>query len=242
LCRYPLGQLPSSDSKFLVRLQAALLQGQTDIRSREARLRSSSEALVGIEETFKQKEDLSETITQGLVDLQLSFACPVSMYLLGDDAATFMEAKADALADHGSTTTLRAIKGEARSDLIHLAARVCRHDIMIQWNNGRFSVIDCGWADATQLNLSGIEDLRAAIEEIEGRFICDRILGLCKEAFPRGVYLVPLIGFREVLVGLLLVEKIDALPQAVYRLQPDERAAGGAPGEVVEVVEAPEPG
>ena len=188
--RYEPGQIPRRDIQFMNRLHAGICRGIEHMTQRDDR----AKALATLEGTLKDLATTTDSpttvVSQGLLELEVGLRCGVRMFFLAADGESFLRFSVE-------TGDIDQDNPNA-DELIHTAAKICRHNFALQRYRGEEAIISYDWSAFTQLTVADLGASSGAAMEtfdaLEGANTLKKLLQLCDRQHPDGTMLVPLIA------------------------------------------------
>jgi len=213
VARYDTGKLPRRDIQYMQKFQDVLMRGLKISTKREGRqiLRAALEKNM----TFMQNNTdiciANDTIISGIVEIEQGLGCNMDIFALMPDGKTLYECtRTRGDADYNSNKA---------NDFVQLAARLCRHGIMIQNFRGQFSLVDWEWMGVSQMALIDIDTVAEAIDTIEGDGFVQSLKEQGKYFAPDGTLIFPLMEIGDPVLAVGQVHNLDNLPYASYRVK-----------------------
>lgn len=171
-CRYPLGQVPRRDLKFLQHLQQQLYPALQRLDARQQRLLKLQQLHDTLQSLRQLQLSPSDLLVQALLDYELSAQARVKVYLLDDFGAGFLpvspaDGKTYTLGGVAAATAETAMqesapqRQQAQSKAnkhnfahIQILARAVRHDLVLQYYRGVLHVAKRSWKQQTATDSS----------------------------------------------------------------------------------------
>ena len=221
VARYKSGQLPRRDVQFLSKFQSILVNGlkvATKRKERESNRKILQTSLEHMRDYSKHQAN--DVIVHGLVEVENGISGVCDMYTLLPDGKSFAECSRS----RGDPD----ISSPKADDFLMLAARLCRHGLMVQFFRGQLTLLDWTWLSTSQLAMVPIESVAETIDSVEGEGFCYVLQDVAKSHAPDGGCVVPLIGENESMMAMLYVRDLDKLPYSAYRVRRIEDSAAKA--------------
>lgn len=208
--RYDSNQLPRRDLMFLKKLGAIATVGMETINDRKIRAEERTKLLSRLTELSKVTDNPNEVVLQSMLEVETVVNSKTMIFLLDSDGITFFRCSLEeGKPDRDSPAT----------DLVHCAAKLCRYETIIQFYDGLATVISYDWVKATQISLPLLKHLEATFDQLEGDGTTTKVLELLQSETPGGSIIIPLIAYKEVLMGMLIIDDINKLPCAIFRIE-----------------------
>jgi len=240
IARFESGLLSKRDMQFFMKLKTAMAESVDIINDRIQRQSN----LQSLEKSFKAIASLGDSprsiLAQLLLELQVSFLqCTVRMYLLDpkinylnapmhSKAAQFINVifhaniptegtTSDAAFVHQAHVDMHPVSNPNECEFLNIVSRLCRHELVLQQSHRELSVMDLEWVHCTQKSLPSLRgDASQYLSQVEGEESLTRCVELCQTMVEDGMLAIPLLAYREVFMGILMVKGLDKSPQAVY--------------------------
>lgn len=90
----------------------------------------------------------------------------------------------------------------------------------IQFFRGQFHIVGWDWLNVSQMGLVGLDSVTASVDLLEEEGYVHNLKELARAEYPEGCMVVPLLGDGEVMLGMAVLDKVDNMPYAAYRIKP----------------------
>ena len=232
VARYYPFKISRRDIQYLDQLKLVAARGMHLLSARTQRILCRNRLLEDIVRAPTMKISPDEMLQHTLTEFTEAYECKVDLYLLEKDGINFVKYNPGILSSHNSRSnhnnnnnnmdgymaeSNRKLEDYA-SGLMKLAARLCRHKLLLQLFRGTFTVADLSWESVPQVSLTLLDDIARIIKGAEG----PKLIRDLKKSAPLeaglGACYIPIMGHMEVCMGMIVLSGLDNVTSCKYKI------------------------
>ncbi len=211
--RYSNGHLSKRDSEFLVRVKDLLVKGLYGVSQRDKRIKLRQVLEKNLKHINGVADSIEGLLDQGILEVENALQCKTRVYVLNAvDGKSFIDAF--------NKDSEIVIESDSFEGFVNLACKFCRHGYILQYYNGTMTILDPTWTSVSQMAAMPLDSVTDKFDEIEGKGTSKRLISQASKYAKDGVFFIPLMMPNEVMSAIMVLEKANNIPFAVYRYRP----------------------
>ena len=211
--RYSSGHLSKRDAEFLVRVKDLLAKGLSRVDQRDKRIKLRQVLEKNLKHINSVADSIEGLLDQGIVEVENALQCKTRVYVLNAaDGKSFIDAF--------NKDNEIVIESDSFEGFVNLACKFCRHGYILQYFNGTMTILDPSWTSISQMAAMSLDSVTDKFDEIEGKGTSKRLISQASKYAKDGVFFIPLMMPNEVMSAVMVLEKANNIPFAIYRYRP----------------------